>query len=476
VLLVRRGRRRGEQRGIAMLMVLAAITVLTVMLGEFQDTTSAELGSALSERDGLRAEYAAKSAINLSRLLIAAEPTIRSKIGPLLMMALRTSKPPQLAVWEYAPQILGAFNDEEGSEAFSKLASVDMAEGRNLGLDGARFEVEIVDEDSKINLNLAARGSAFFSTRLAAQIAAMITPPRYDPLFEQRGADGNYDDRMTVCSALIDWVDPDQEVFPCVTDSDSAQSAAAEDSYYQLLPRPYERKNAAYDSLEEVHMVRGITDDFWATFFEPEFDNPRDRVVTVWGQEGVNLNSTGLWQMLAALCSPYGQPTHPICVDPTQQATLITAMGLIKNLLPGVPLFGSPEDFVKFVTGKGQLSGMLEQFGIQPFQLNSETELKKMFTMESKLFSIYATGIVKSGQRETRVRIHTVVDTRGAPPPGENRQAADVAEALGLDTGSTPTTQEPPDLSGLPEGATEEAIAKALKPNPAGNIVYYRIN
>ena len=60
-------------------------------------------------------------------------------------MMLRTSKPPQLAVWEYAPQILGAFNDEQGSEAFSKLASVDMAEGRNLGLGGPRFEVDIIE-------------------------------------------------------------------------------------------------------------------------------------------------------------------------------------------------------------------------------------------------------------------------------------------------------------------------------------------
>lgn len=469
------GRRRREERGVALLIVLTAITVLTVMLSEFQDTTSAELGSAMSERDSLRAEYAAKSAINLSRLLIAAEPTIRSKIGPLLMMALSTSKPPQLAVWEYAPQILGAFNDEEGGQAFSQLAGVDMSEGRHLGLDGARFEVDIIDEDSKINLNLAARGSEFYSARLAAQVAAMIVPPRFDPLFEQRGADGNYHDRGTVCSALIDWVDPDQEVFPCATESDTAQTAAAEDSYYQLLTPPYERKNAAYDSLEELHRVRGVTDDFWATFFEPEPDDPRKRVVTVWGQEAVNLNSTGLWQMLAVLCGRYGQPTHPICVDPTQQTTLIMGLSMIKNLLPGVPLFASPSDFTKFVTGKGKLSGLLEQFGIQPFVLVAEGEIERMFSMESKLFSIYATGIVKSGQRETRVRIHTVVDIRGAPPPGEARKMEDVAGAMGLDPAAL-EAEKPPDLAGLPEGATEEAISKALRPNPAGNIVYYRIN
>ena len=89
--------------------------------------------------------------------------------------------------------------------------------------------------------------------------------------------------------------------------------------------------------------------------------------------------------------------------------------------------------------------------------------------------------LVLSRKRDEQIMIGetiiiTVVDIRGAPPPGENRRAAEVAQALGMDTGSAPTTQDPPDLSGLPEGATEEAISKALKPNPAGNIVYYRIN
>ena len=37
-------------------MVLGAIAVLTVMLAEFQDETSAEAASATSERDAIQAE------------------------------------------------------------------------------------------------------------------------------------------------------------------------------------------------------------------------------------------------------------------------------------------------------------------------------------------------------------------------------------------------------------------------------------
>src|ERR1700712_424658 len=78
--------RRRRQRGIAFIMVLGALTILTVMLTELQDESSAEFSSAIESRDALVAEYAARSAVNLSRLLIASEPTIRKAIGPLLMI------------------------------------------------------------------------------------------------------------------------------------------------------------------------------------------------------------------------------------------------------------------------------------------------------------------------------------------------------------------------------------------------------
>jgi general secretion pathway protein K len=152
-----RVRARRQRRGVALILVLAALTVLTVMLTEVQDESSAEFGSALSARDALVAEYAAKSAVNLSRLLIAAEPTIRRSLT--LVFAL-VGGPRQIPVWAYADRILGAFNDQDGAESFAALAGVDPKLGKNLGFKGGGFELTIVDEDSKINFNVAARGDA----------------------------------------------------------------------------------------------------------------------------------------------------------------------------------------------------------------------------------------------------------------------------------------------------------------------------
>ena len=99
-------------------MVMGAIAILTVMLAEFQDETSAELAAATAQRDALQAEYMAKSAVNLSRLLIASEPTMRKAIAPLFMLMKKT--PPQLPVWEFSDRLLGAFNDEEAQQGLRR--------------------------------------------------------------------------------------------------------------------------------------------------------------------------------------------------------------------------------------------------------------------------------------------------------------------------------------------------------------------
>ena len=83
----RRQRARRRRRGVALILVLTSLTILTVMLSEIQDESSAELGSALSARDAVVAEYAARSGVALSRLLIAAEPTIRLSLK-IIMAAM----------------------------------------------------------------------------------------------------------------------------------------------------------------------------------------------------------------------------------------------------------------------------------------------------------------------------------------------------------------------------------------------------
>lgn len=456
-----RAKRRREQRGVALIMVLGSLAVLTVMLTEFQDSTSAELGSSLAARDQVRAEYAAKSAVNLSRLLFASEPTIRAALSPLAQMT--GMKFPQIPVWEYSDIILGPFNGEEGNEVFKAVSKLRLDGTRNLGLDGAGFELVIVDEDSKINLNLGSKADSFSQQRMAEQILAMIGGAQYADLFEMVDENGDQNDVQTVCGALIDWADPNTDLNACDPRAETNRSAGSEDGYYQLRERPYRRKNAAFDSLDEVRLVRGIDDRFWETFVQSDPDDPTTRNVTVWGSGSLNVNAATPLALLALACHK-AVPETPLCTDPAQAMQFISTLSLLKTFQQGMPIFTSPDAFIQAVQGKGSVGAMMVGMGLTPVKLLSESEVQKAVAVESRVFSIYATGFVTSGKRRTTSRIHTVVDMRGAPPPG-------TAEAY--------VKQQQLKELGFPGMGDDEADSKDnpyLSPNPGGTIVYYRLD
>lgn len=460
-LLLLRGRRRGGRRGVALLMVLGTLAVLSVMMTEFQDATSAELGSSIAARDQVKAEYAARSSVNLTRLLFAAEPTVRKSLS-ILFMAMQM-KPPQIPLWEYSDILLGPFGDQSGNETFESISGLDLSDSQKLGMDGAGFEVLVVDEDAKINVNLAARGDYMSSRRLIEQMSAMIAGVQYDELFDGLDEAGQLNDRLTICGALVDWVDPNTEKESCDLTVETALSSGAEDGYYQLLPRPYQRKNAAFDSLEELRMVRGIDERFWQTFVQKDPDDPRTRNFTVWGTGKLNVNAATPMALLALACHK-AEENVGICIDPAKQAQFIATLEMLKSFQQGLPIFGSDDEFLEAIQGKGPAGKMMGMMGIEPVRLKSAGEVKKLLSVKSQVFSIYATGYVNSGKRQTKTRIHTVIDMRGAPPPGTVKDLVkfEQAKEQGWFGSGEPT-----------EDTSENPY---LIPSPGGTILYYRVD
>jgi general secretion pathway protein K len=463
--------KRRDKRGVALLLVITAIAIMTVMLTEFQDEASGDLAAAISDRDALKAEYLARSGINLSRLLIAAEPTIRKAMS-ILFMGMQGG-PPQIPVWEYADRVLGAFNDKEGSEDFAALTGTDMTLGENLGIEGGKFEVTIVDEDAKINVNVAARSNTLSNNNLAKQLLGLMAGDQYSPMFENRDRDDQFTTRQDVCSAIIDWADLDEELFSC--DQRAAPSSqAVEDNSYHLLKDPYWRKNAAYDSLDELHLVRGVGDDYWATFVDPEPTKPRKRVMTVWGQGAVNVNTANAQTLLAIVCAGTGGKAK-MCLDPLEAQKFLMLVTMLQGFTMGMPLFPTRDAFINTMQGGGMFGSVFTMLGIEKVVFDSKEMVKAAISTESKMFSIYSDGIVPGYQRKTRVRVHAVVDFRDAPAPG----AAPMPTTTG--TGQTGTGQFVVPGTAATTGATgatgalgPDSIAGALAPNPGGTVIYYR--
>lgn len=465
-----RTRRRSKDGGIALVMVTGAIVVLTVLLTEFQEETGAEVAAASSSRDMLEAEYSAKSGLALARLLIATEPTIRSAITPLF--AMMKKKPPQIPVWEFADQILFAFNgdnDENGPDAgsYSSFTSGFAAggTGKNLRLPGGHFEMVVVDEDAKIDINQGT-SNEIARVRLGKQLTGLFVSPEYNPLFEQRGETGAIYDRPSICRNIIDWADVDELAFNCDFSNNSQNQGAENNGIYQQLKRPYRAKNAPFDSLDELHMVQGIGDDFWATFVDPDPQKPSKRIFTVWGQGAINVNTANAQTLLAVVCS--GAPAAEICTDIMQSSLFITGVTMARSVTMGAPLFGSPGDFVQALTGKGQIGPLLAGMGMKPVKFQSQSEFVKTIATESKVFSVYAAGIKKGYKRDTRVGIHAVLDFRTAQ--------ATAASGMGSASGTGMPSAVP---SGAASGSVSASgaagtVAGLVQPATGGTLLYYR--
>lgn len=454
-------------------MVLLAIVVLTVFLTDVQQQSSATLSSAIAARERLKAEYHARSAINLARMLLAVEPTVRQAIAPLFaMMTGGKAALPQIPVWEFADGVLGAYNCPERAEAFGQLAGVDVSQSENLGLGTGSgcFEVVIVDEDSKISVNAAARSDVFSRTRVASQLMGLMANPEYNPLFEGPDMDGQVSDRQAICGAIIDWVDSDEELEACNPYADQQSATGVEDNYYQSIGLPYFRKNAAFDSLEELRMVRGMSEEFWATFVDPDPSNPRKRAVTVWGSGQVNVNTANAQTLWSITCA--GAPESALCLDVNQAASFIQLVTLAKSFTAGAPLFTSGNHFLQTMEGGGQIGPQLVAMGVEPVVFRSKNEMRAVLGVKSKIFSIYAEGVVPSYKRETRVGIHAVIDYRSATDPSKMAPGGLSGLFPNNDQSGQRGGDTAPSLTG--DAATDDALA-ALTTNPAGQVVYFRI-
>jgi len=116
------------------------------------------------------------------------------------------------------------------------------------------------------------------------------------------------------------------------------------------------------------------------------------------------------------------------------------------------------------------LGPMLTLMGMKPVKFQSESDFEKSVSTTSKVFSIYAVGAVKGFKRETRVRIHTVVDFRnteaitGSSLSGRNSQTA--PGALPGQTGGQQVQTA---------NSANGAINTALQPSVGGQVLYYEI-
>lgn len=193
-----------DNSGAALIIVLWAIILLSVIAAGFSAFARAQAYSVGNFRDETNAEYLALSGYNLavSKITKGFDLVARDNKGRLI------------------------FIEKDGNTTKTFDASGEAA------LGGGKVFFEIEDEKARLNLNTA-------------------SPEEIDALLASCGVEKT--DRDILTDSIMDWRDENHD----------HHLNGAESDYYRSLEAPYEAKDGNFDSEEELLLIKGMTPELF---------------------------------------------------------------------------------------------------------------------------------------------------------------------------------------------------------------------
>ncbi|MCX6991757.1 MAG: type II secretion system protein GspK [Kiritimatiellaeota bacterium] len=201
--------------GSALIVVLWVIGLLSMFVMAFAFDMHVEARITSSWRKKLKAEYLAKAGVELAHMILfeTADPDISN---------------PDISVY------LTKGSDEKVRGAAISLNRGGVAEvTRELG--AGVLDVTVRPENARIDLN----SMIFVNDREK-------TYDMWEPLFEAAGV--AFEKRDALVDCLLDWVDQDE----------MTHLNGVESEYYESLDPPYQSKNAALDTVDELALIKGF--------------------------------------------------------------------------------------------------------------------------------------------------------------------------------------------------------------------------
>jgi general secretion pathway protein K len=324
---------RFTQKGIALIAVVTALAMTGIIATEFGTKTNIDELGAVDARDQMKAEFLARSSMNLSELIMRLQqvldsPQVQQQLGPM-------------QITDYADLFMSAFGGTDQELADQGIVG-DAAKG--FGGEVGSFGVKISTDDGKINVNCA-NGKREYAQLTYTLVESIYYFPAFDPLFQDPDADGWRRDRRLQTQSIIDYIDADREQAHLPDDP----GGGAEDYGYENLRDPYKAKNHYLDSIDELKLARGVDDRFW-TLFGPSF--------TVYGGCKLNVRSVDDPRIIAAILYLTAKDKEdPVLRDGALLWYHALAVSWARQ--NGFP-FNTTAEFAEFVKDpEGQLAGML---------------------------------------------------------------------------------------------------------------------
>ncbi len=224
-----------DNSGVALILTILIIGLIVSLTLQFNSSMRSELYAAANLKDGIRLGSIARSGFNYA-LAILSKDASENDFDSLH------------ETWA-------------DSESLSD-SSVSMFEG-------GRFKVRITDHSGKIQINQLVDQDGNYNEEQKGVLSRLLNSNDFNIDPEE------VDD---ILDSIKDWIDPDDE----------PTRFGAEKSYYQALERPHSCRNALLESLEEMLLIKGITEDiFYGTEEYPGISG----YLTIHGEGRININT-----------------------------------------------------------------------------------------------------------------------------------------------------------------------------------------
>jgi len=238
-----------SQGGVALIIVMISIFVLTMLAGGFAYSMKVEMRLARNANSESQLEWLGRSAVEKARWILAEQMKIAQEPYDGLDQ-----------VWAGGMGGIGTSN--------SALANVQL----NIETSYGRADFKIFDLERKVNINLANEAILQQALTLAGVDAGESTP---------------------LVNSILDWMDRDDQV---------RIQGAESDDYKDYWPdHPYSAKNGPIDDLSELLLIKGVTPElFWggvSTNYQRAAFNPASR------QYAAPSYTVGLTNLFTALSS-----------------------------------------------------------------------------------------------------------------------------------------------------------------------------
>lgn len=414
-----------SQRGVALMMAIIATMMIFFIVSEISYETAVEHVVASQQVRRIQAYYAAKSGLELSLLRIQLYKQAMAAFGDTLGANKNMLDP----IWKFPftwPPVIGG----EVSGVDQNMIKDVVAES----LMQAQYATTIVPEGTKFDINDL--GSDIKALKLATErqiLQIFETELQNNEAFRKKYATERFGELV---NNITDYIDEDKE----------GSNGGDESSPYRDIVDPNLTlpPNRALRTIDELHQVAGMKDDFYNLLA------PR---ITVYGTKGVNVNYAPR-EVLMAL--------EPITMKPDIVDKIIERR---ENPNLDGP-FKDENDFFNFAQGLGVNVREIQQSGVP-----------LLFDMEFN-FRVTSTGLSGNVKREISAvvydyanlaqRLADMADKQDQQGQGQGQQQQQGAQT-GIGT-SSPQQGQPG------TGSTSQTKAKIQLTKGRPSIVYWEEN